>query len=213
MALGAGFSYGSRPCPRTRRWWSSAAASSGCRPRWRWRRERRRRGRSCSRRSAALAAHQTGHNSGVIHSGIYYKPGSLKARFTVQGAREMVALRAGARHRLRRSAARWWWRPTPDELPRLDELHRRGTANGTPGLEMIGPERLREIEPHAAGLRGAACRVDRHHRLRRRGAGIRRHRPRARRRDPHRRARARHPPRRRRLGDRDQRRRRAHAAT
>ena len=55
----------------------------------------------------------------------------------------------------------------PDELPRLDELHRRGIANGVPGLEMIGPERLREIEPHAAGPAGAARRVDRHHRLRR----------------------------------------------
>jgi L-2-hydroxyglutarate oxidase len=98
-----------------------------------------------------LAAHQTGHNSGVIHSGIYYKPGSLKARFTVQGAREMVefAQAHGIPHEI---CGKVVVATCPDELPRLEELHRRGVANGTPGLEMVGPERLREIEPHAAGL-------------------------------------------------------------
>jgi L-2-hydroxyglutarate oxidase len=99
-----------------------------------------------------LAAHQTGHNSGVIHSGIYYKPGSLKARFTVQGAREMVefAQTHGIAYDI---CGKVVVATTPEELPRLDELHRRGTANGTPGLEMISVERLREIEPHAAGLK------------------------------------------------------------
>jgi L-2-hydroxyglutarate oxidase len=99
-----------------------------------------------------LAAHQTGHNSGVIHSGIYYKPGSLKARYTVQGAREMVefAQTHGIAYDI---CGKVVVATTPEELPRLDELHRRGTANGTPGLEMIGVERLREIEPHAAGLK------------------------------------------------------------
>jgi L-2-hydroxyglutarate oxidase len=106
-------------------------------------------------KEAALAQHQTGHNSGVIHSGIYYKPGSLKARFTVQGAREMVefARRHGIAHEI---CGKVVVATGPDELPRLEELHRRGTANGTPGLEIIGPERLREIEPHAAGLRALA---------------------------------------------------------
>jgi len=99
-----------------------------------------------------LAAHQTGHNSGVIHSGIYYKPGSLKARYTVQGAREMVefAQTHGIAYDI---CGKVVVATTPEELPRLDELHRRGTANGTPGLEMIGVEQLREIEPHAAGLK------------------------------------------------------------
>lgn len=103
----------------------------------------------------ALAAHQTGHNSGVIHSGIYYKPGSLKARFTVQGAREMVefAQAHGIAHEV---CGKVVVATHPDELPRLEELQRRGIANGTPGLEMIGPDRLREIEPHAAGLK-ALC--------------------------------------------------------
>ena len=169
-------------------------------------------GRSCSRRKPALAAHQTGHNSGVIHSGIYYKPGSLKARFTVQGAREMVEF-AQAHGIAYEICGKVVVATQPDELPRLDELHRRGTANGTPGLEMIGPERLREIEPHAAGLKAlhvASTGIIDYVGGR---AGVRRHRARARRRDPHRRARARHPPRRRRMGRRDRRRRRAQRAT
>lgn len=103
-------------------------------------------------KEAALAGHQTGHNSGVIHSGIYYKPGSLKARYTVQGAREMVEF-ARAHDIAHDLCGKVVVATTPDELPRLDELHRRGIANGTPGLEMIGPERLREIEPHAAGIK------------------------------------------------------------
>ena len=102
-------------------------------------------------KEAVLAAHQTGHNSGVIHSGIYYKPGSLKARFTVQGAREMVEF-AQAHGIAYEICGKVVVATRPDELPRLEELHRRGSANGTPGLERIGPERLREIEPHAAGL-------------------------------------------------------------
>jgi L-2-hydroxyglutarate oxidase len=102
-------------------------------------------------KEASLAEHQTGHNSGVIHSGIYYKPGSLKARFTVQGAREMVEF-AKAHDIAYEVCGKVVVATLPEELPRLEELHRRGTANGTPGLEMIGPERLRELEPHAAGL-------------------------------------------------------------
>lgn len=106
-------------------------------------------------KESALARHQTGHNSGVIHSGIYYKPGSLKARFTVQGAREVVefARQHGIAHEI---CGKVVVATLPEELPRLEELHRRGTANGVPGLEAIGPERLREIEPHAAGLAALA---------------------------------------------------------
>jgi L-2-hydroxyglutarate oxidase len=103
----------------------------------------------------AVARHQTGHNSGVIHSGIYYKPGSLKARFTVQGAREMVAFAQenGIAHEI---CGKVVVATLPDELPRLAELNRRGIANGVPRLDMIGPERLREIEPHAAGVQALA---------------------------------------------------------
>jgi L-2-hydroxyglutarate oxidase LhgO len=103
-------------------------------------------------KEAALAAHQTGHNSGVIHSGIYYKPGSLKAQYTVQGAREMVEF-ARAHGIAYEICGKVVVATGADELPRLEELHQRGVANGTPGLEMIGPERLREIEPHAAGIK------------------------------------------------------------
>jgi L-2-hydroxyglutarate oxidase LhgO len=98
-----------------------------------------------------VAAHQTGRNSGVIHSGVYYKPGSFKARLCVEGAREMLAFcRAhGVPHRVTGKVV---VAVTPDEVPRLDELERRARANGVPGLERVGPERLRELEPHARGV-------------------------------------------------------------
>ena len=99
-----------------------------------------------------VAAHQTGHNSGVIHSGLYYKPGSLKARTCVEGAATLVAFccEHGLPYEL---CGKVVVATREDELPALEELHRRGTANGVPGLAMIGPERLREIEPHSAGIR------------------------------------------------------------
>jgi L-2-hydroxyglutarate oxidase len=99
-----------------------------------------------------LAQHQTGHNSGVIHSGIYYRPGSLKARFTVEGAQRLVEFcqRYDIPYEI---CGKVIVATDPSELPRLDELCRRGLANGVEGVELNGPERLREIEPHAAGLR------------------------------------------------------------
>ena len=72
-------------------------------------------------KEAALARHQTGHNSGVIHSGIYYKPGSLKAGFTVQGAREVVEF-ARAHGIAHESCGKVGVATLPEELPRLDEL-------------------------------------------------------------------------------------------
>jgi len=99
-----------------------------------------------------LAAHQTGHNSGVIHSGIYYRPGSLKARLTVSGAKRLVAFcrEHDVPHDL---CGKVIVATDASELPRLDELFRRGTENAVPGgVERIGPERLREIEPHAHGI-------------------------------------------------------------
>ncbi|MBA3947154.1 MAG: L-2-hydroxyglutarate oxidase [Herpetosiphonaceae bacterium] len=99
----------------------------------------------------AIAQHQTGRNSGVIHSGLYYTPGSLKARLCVEGAAELMAY--CDRHRIAyRRCGKVVVATEPEELPRLAELYRRGVANGVQGLELISPERLREIEPHAVGL-------------------------------------------------------------
>jgi L-2-hydroxyglutarate oxidase len=99
-----------------------------------------------------VAAHQTGHNSGVLHSGLYYRPGSLKAKLCVEGAQAMV--RFCREHALPHNiCGKVVVATSAAEIPALEELHRRGTANGVPGLETIGPERLREIEPHAAGVR------------------------------------------------------------
>lgn len=99
-----------------------------------------------------LGRHQSGHNSGVIHAGLYYRPGSLKARTCVEGARAMVDFAAehGIPHEI---CGKLVVATSEEELPRLEELRRRGAANGVQGLEMIGPGRLREIEPHAAGIR------------------------------------------------------------
>lgn len=99
-----------------------------------------------------LAAHQTGHNSGVIHSGIYYKPGSLKAQTCVTGAKALVTF--CDQHSIPyERCGKVVVATMTQELPRLEELHRRGTANGVEGMEMIGPERLRELEPHATGIK------------------------------------------------------------
>src|SRR5258708_2961265 len=98
-----------------------------------------------------VARHQSGHNSGVIHSGLYYKPGSLKARLCVSGAAAMVDF--CREHNIPHEVCGKVVVATqPDELPRLEELRKRGEANGLIGLCMIGPEELHEIEPRAAGL-------------------------------------------------------------
>ena len=101
----------------------------------------------------ALAQHQTGHNSGVIHSGIYYAPGSLKAQNCVNGVQKLLQFcdQNEIKYDL---CGKVIVATSEDELPRLDELHRRGTANGVPGLEMIDRDRLLEIEPHSAGIKG-----------------------------------------------------------
>lgn len=102
-------------------------------------------------KEARVAQHQSGHNSGVIHSGVYYKPGSLKARLCVPGAAAMVDF--CRQHNLpHKVCGKVIVATQPEELPRLVELHGRGQANGLTGLRIIGPEELREIEPHARGL-------------------------------------------------------------
>ena len=98
----------------------------------------------------AVGSHQTGHNSGVIHSGLYYKPGSFKAKLCVDGARRMQEFcrEHGIRYEI---CGKVVVATEAAELPRLDELLRRAGANGVPA-ERISPERLREIEPEARGI-------------------------------------------------------------
>lgn len=99
----------------------------------------------------AIATHQTGHSSGVIHAGVYYAPGSLKAELCVTGAAELYAYCEERRIEARVNG-KLIVATAPDELPRLDELERRARANGVPGIARLGPEEIREVEPHAAGL-------------------------------------------------------------
>jgi (S)-2-hydroxyglutarate dehydrogenase len=97
------------------------------------------------------ALHQTGRNSGVVHAGIYYAPGSLKARLCVEGARELYAYCDDHEIRVER-CGKVIVATTDDELERLDELERRGRANGVPGLRRVTAQGLRELEPHARGV-------------------------------------------------------------
>ena len=99
-----------------------------------------------------VAAHQTGHNSGVMHAGIYYKPGSYKARLCVDGVRRMAAF-CDAHAIPYERCGKLIVATTADEIPRLEALHERGTANGVPDLRMIGADEVRTIEPHARAVR------------------------------------------------------------
>jgi len=100
----------------------------------------------------AIAQHQTGHNSGVIHSGIYYVPGSLKARLCVTGRAKLLAF-CDAHAIPYDLCGKVIVATDAEELSRLDQLAERGRVNGVSALEMIGPERLRELEPHAVGIK------------------------------------------------------------
>lgn len=99
-----------------------------------------------------IAAHQTGRNSGVIHAGIYYAPGSLKAQLCREGRERLLrfADEHGIEHRL---CGKLIVALDESEFPRLAELARRGRANGLAGLRELNGEELREIEPHVAGAR------------------------------------------------------------
>lgn len=100
-----------------------------------------------------VGAHQTGHNSGVIHSGIYYRPGSLKASLCVDGARRLVAFcrERGIPHDI---CGKVVVAAGDEEIPALVELHRRGTANGVPGMRIMTPREVREVEPHVRCVAG-----------------------------------------------------------
>jgi L-2-hydroxyglutarate oxidase len=97
--------------------------------------------------------HQTGHNSGVLHCGLYYKPGSTKARLAVEGIRRMVSFceQHGVPYE---QCGKTVVATEREEIPRLHALMERGTANGVRGLTLLGAEQVREFEPHAAGLAG-----------------------------------------------------------
>jgi (S)-2-hydroxyglutarate dehydrogenase len=98
-----------------------------------------------------LASHQTGHTSGVIHAGIYYEPGSMKARLCVEGARELYeyCTQNGVRHERR---GKLIVATSEEELPRLDELQRRAAANGVSDVARLEGSQIPEVEPHARGL-------------------------------------------------------------
>ncbi len=103
-----------------------------------------------------VGAHQSSHNSGVIHAGIYYKPGSVKAGLCVKGAAQMVEF--CREHGIPfQACGKVIVATSEDELPRLRDLFERGKANGVAGLRMLTSDDLHEIEPHAAGI--AAIRV------------------------------------------------------
>ena len=106
-------------------------------------------------KESGVGRHQSGHNSGVIHSGVYYKPGSLKAKLCVEGARAMIQFCRdhGIPHQV---CGKVIVATSDAELPRLEELHRRGEANGLNGLRFLGQEELHDIEPYARGIRALA---------------------------------------------------------
>jgi L-2-hydroxyglutarate oxidase len=101
-----------------------------------------------------VGAHQSTHNSGVLHCGLYYRPGSAKARLAVTGIRQMVAF-CRAENVPHDICGKLVVATNAEELPRLDELLRRGAANGLQGLRKLEPAEMRRIEPHVGGLAAA----------------------------------------------------------
>lgn len=100
-----------------------------------------------------VAAHQTGHNSGVIHSGIYYKPGSYKAKNCVDGRRELVAF--AKEHKVPHDiCGKIIVATKQSELDHMHKVFRNGVANDVEGIELIGPDKIREIEPYCTGIEG-----------------------------------------------------------
>ena len=99
-----------------------------------------------------LATHQSGHNSGVLHAGLYYTPGSLKARLCREGKAAMEAFATEHDIPFER-CGKLVVALDASELERFEGLRQRAEANGVPDLEVVGPERMRELEPHAAGIK------------------------------------------------------------
>jgi (S)-2-hydroxyglutarate dehydrogenase len=107
-------------------------------------------------KEAGVGQHQSGHNSGVLHCGLYYKPGSIKARLAVTGIRQMIAFcqEHGIPHEV---CGKLVVAATAEEVPRLNNLYERGQQNGLAGLQKLDASQMREIEPHTGGV--AAIRV------------------------------------------------------
>jgi L-2-hydroxyglutarate oxidase LhgO len=103
-------------------------------------------------KEGSLAAHQTGHNSGVVHAGLYYRPGSLKATLCREGKQALEEYCAAHGVPIER-CGKLVVTTRESDLTALADLRQRAEANAVPGLEEVGPERIREIEPHAVGLR------------------------------------------------------------
>ena len=103
-------------------------------------------------KESQVGRHQTGNNSGVLHAGLYYKPGSLKARMAVNGIRQMVRFcqENNVPHEV---CGKLVVATAEEELGRLDDLFARGNQNGMQGLRLLNREEIGEIEPHAAGIR------------------------------------------------------------
>jgi len=100
-----------------------------------------------------LADHQTGHNSGVIHSGLYYTPGSLKAKNCMEGREELVAF-ARKHHVDHDVCGKVVVATDESEYPFMEKIYKNGLENGLTGIEFINSEQIREIEPHVRGIRG-----------------------------------------------------------
>ena len=102
-------------------------------------------------KEGSVGRHQSGHNSGVIHSGIYYKPGSLKAKLCVEGSAAMQAFcrEHGIKYEI---CGKVIVAITEEEIPRLQSLMERGQANGIPGLRLLRREELLEREPYCGGV-------------------------------------------------------------
>ena len=98
-------------------------------------------------KESKLADHQTGNNSGVIHSGLYYKPGSLKAKNCVAGRHELVAF--AKEHKIAHDVCgKVVIAVDKSELPQMDKIFENGLANNTEGIEKVDAKRIKEIEPH-----------------------------------------------------------------
>jgi (S)-2-hydroxyglutarate dehydrogenase len=107
-------------------------------------------------KESEVGRHQSGHNSGVLHCGLYYKPGSLKAKLAVTGIRQMIEF--CQQHEIPHEVCgKLVVASRTEEVPRLHDLYERGQQNGLTGLQMLGADEMREVEPYAGGV--AAIRV------------------------------------------------------